>query len=92
LTKDPPPDLTWEIDITNRSHPETYQSLGVLELRQYKRGELQFLLLQNGRYIESETSLIFPLLESIPQYLTQCCTEVKNKGMRAFRNWIKEQA
>jgi len=94
LTVDPPPDLALEIDITNRSHPEIYRSLGVPELWQYKRGELKFLLLQNGQYIESETSLNFPnfaLLEVIPQHLIQCRTEGRNKGMRAFRSWVIKQ-
>ena len=94
LTIDPPPDLALEIDITNRSHPEIYQALGVRELWQYKRGELKFLLLQNGQYVESKTSANFPdfsLLEIIPQYLTQCRTEGRNKGIKAFRSWVKEQ-
>ena len=94
LTIDPPPDLALEVDITNRSHPEIYQSLGVPELWQYKRGELKFLLLVDGKYVESETSLNFPnfpLLEVIPQYLTQCRTEGRNKGIRAFRSWVQEQ-
>ena len=91
---DPPPDLAIEIDITNRSHPEIYQALGVRELWQYRQGELKFLLLQDGQYIESKTSTNFPnfpLLEVIPQYLTQCRTEGRNKGMKAFRDWVKEQ-
>lgn len=94
LTVDPPPDLALEVDITNRSHPEIYQSLGVSELWQYKRGELKFLLLVNNEYIESKTSANFPefrLLEVIPQYLTQCRTEGRNKGMKAFRKWVREQ-
>lgn len=94
LTIDPPPDLALEIDITNRSHPEIYQSLGVPELWQYKRGELKFLLLVDGKYVDSKTSanfLEFPLLEVIPQYLTQCRTEGRNKGMKAFRKWVREQ-
>ena len=94
LTVDPPPDLALEVDITNRSHPEIYQSLGVPELWQYKGGELKFLLLVDGKYTESKTSANFPnfsLLEVIPQYLTQCRTEGRNKGMKAFRNWVKEQ-
>lgn len=94
LTIDPPPDLALEVDITNRSHPEIYQSLGVGELWQYRRGKLKFLLLVNGQYIESESSSHFAnltLAEVIPQYLTQCRTEGRNKGMRAFRNWVKEQ-
>ena len=94
LTIDPPPDLALEIDITNRSHPEIYQSLGVPELWQYKRQELKFLLLVNDKYIESQISANFPefpLLEVIPQYLTQCRTEGRNKGMKAFRKWVREQ-
>ncbi|MEL6931258.1 MAG: Uma2 family endonuclease [Cyanobacteria bacterium J06600_6] len=94
LTVDPPPDLALEVDITNRSHPEIYQALGVGELWQYQRGELKFLLLQDGQYVESTTSANFPdfsLLEIIPQCLTQCRTEGRNKGMKAFRSWVREQ-
>lgn len=94
LSVDPPPDLALEVDITNRSHPEIYQSLGVRELWQYRRGKLQFLLLVDGQYVESESSshfANFALADVIPQYLTQCRTDGRNKGMRAFRNWVKEQ-
>ena len=94
LTVDPPPDLALEIDITNRSHPEIYQSLGVSELWRYEKGKLQILLLVDGKYMESKTSRNFsnfPLLEVIPQYLTQCRTEGRNKGVKAFRSWVQEQ-
>jgi Uma2 family endonuclease len=94
LTIDPPPDLALEIDITNRSHPEIYQSLGVPELWRYEKNKLQILLLIKGKYVESLTSHNFPnlpLTEVIPQYLTQCRSEGRNKGMRAFRSWVKEQ-
>ena len=94
LTVDPPPDLALEIDITNRSHPEIYQSLGVPELWRYQPHKLQILLLSEGKYVESSTSRNFPdlpLIEVIPQYLIQCRTEGRNKGVRAFRSWVKEQ-
>ena len=94
LTVDPPPDLALEIDITNRSHPEIYQSLGVPELWRYQPNKLQILLLSQGKYVESENSRNFPnfpLIEVIPQYLIQCRTEGRNKGMRAFRGWVKER-
>ena len=94
LTVDPPPDLALEIDITNRSHPEIYQSLGVPELWRYQPHKLQILLLSNGKYVESSTSRNFPdfpLIEVIPQYLIQCRTEGRNKGIKAFRSWVKEQ-
>lgn len=94
LTIDPPPDLALEIDITNRSHPEIYQSLGVPELWRYEKDKLQILLLVEGKYVESETSHNFPdfsLLEIIPQYLARCRSEGRNKGVKAFRSWVKEQ-
>jgi Uma2 family endonuclease len=93
LTVDPPPDLALEVDISNRSHPEIYQSLGVPELWRYRSGKLQILLLVDGKYIESPTSANFPnfpLIETIPQYLIQCRTEGRNKGMKAFRSWVNE--
>jgi Uma2 family endonuclease len=95
LTVDPPPDLAIEIDLTNRTHPEIYQSLGVPELWRYERDKLQILLLVDGSYIESNKSSIFAnfdLIQVIPQYLTQCRTEGRNKGMKAFRSWVREQA
>jgi Uma2 family endonuclease len=94
LTIDPPPDLALEIDITNRTHPEIYESLGVPELWRYERGKLQILLLVNGKYIESDKSANFPsfsLIELIPQYLNQCRTEGRNKGIKAFRGWVRQQ-
>jgi Uma2 family endonuclease len=94
LTVDPPPDLALEIDVTNRSHPEIYQSLGVPELWRYKPSKLQILLLIDSKYVESDRSANFPnfsLIETIPQYLTQCRTEGRNKGMKAFRNWVRKQ-
>jgi Uma2 family endonuclease len=94
LTVEPPPDLALEVDITNRTHPEIYQSLGVPELWRYQRGKLQILLLVDGKYVESESSSNFPnfsLLQAIPQYLNQCRTEGRNKGMKAFRSWVRKQ-
>ena len=94
LTIDPPPDLALEIDITNRSHPEIYQSLGVPELWRYQPNKLKILLLSNGQYVESKTSRNFPdfpLIEVIPKYLIQCRTEGRNKGIKAFRSWVKEK-
>jgi Uma2 family endonuclease len=94
LTVDPPPDLAIEIDLTNRTHPEIYQALGVSELWRYERDKLQILLLVDGSYIESDRSHIFAnfdLIQVIPQYLTQCRKEGRNRGIKAFRSWVREQ-
>ncbi len=72
LTIDPPPDLTLEIDITSRTYPNIYQTLGVRELWRFTRGSLEINLLQDGEYIKSESSLIFPnfpLQQVLPEYL-----------------------
>ncbi|MEM9509425.1 MAG: Uma2 family endonuclease [Cyanobacteria bacterium P01_E01_bin.35] len=94
LTIDPPPDLALEVDITNRSHPNIYESLGVAELWRYQKNQLEILLLVDGKYVESPTSNNFPnfpLIEIVPQYLAKCRTEGRNKGIKAFRSWVKEQ-
>jgi Uma2 family endonuclease len=94
LNVDPPPDLALEIDVTSRTHPNIYQALGVPELWLFESGELQINILQNGQYIQSEFSpnfSQFSIKEVIPQYLNKCKTEGRNKTMKAFRAWVKEQ-
>ena len=94
LSIDPPPDLALEIDITSRSHPSIYEALGVPELWRFEKGKLQINILRDRKYTESAFSLIFPnlpLIEVIPQYLSQVKTAGRNKTMRAFRTWVQEQ-
>ncbi|WP_082172564.1 Uma2 family endonuclease [Limnoraphis robusta] len=94
LTIDPPPDLALEIDVTSRTHPNIYAALGVGELWRFEKGKLQINLLQSGQYVESEFSPHFPnfpLKEIIPEYLKRAKTEGRNKTMKAFRTWVKEQ-
>lgn len=92
LTVDPPPDLALEIDVTSRTHPNIYQALGVPELWQFNRGELQINLLQDGSYVEVETSslLPLPLKEVIPRYLEQSKTAGRNAVIKAFRQWVRD--
>ncbi len=92
LTIDPPPDLALEIDVTSRTHPSIYESLGVSELWRFEQNSLQINVLQNGKYIESKFSPNFPnlpLREMIPQFLNQCHIEGRNKTMKAFRAWVR---
>jgi Uma2 family endonuclease len=94
LTVDPPPDLALEIDVTSRTHPSIYEALGVPELWRFENGKLQINVLQAGKYIKCEYSPNFPnlpLIEVIPQYVNQCRTVGRNKTMRAFRAWVREQ-
>ena len=94
LTVDPPPDLALEIDVTSRTHPSIYEALGVPELWRFENGKLQINVLREGKYIKCESSPTFQnllLIEVIPQYLRQCRTIGRNKTMRAFRAWVREQ-
>ncbi|MGK7905354.1 MAG: Uma2 family endonuclease [Hormoscilla sp.] len=94
LTKDPPPDFALEIDVTSRTHPSIYEKLGVSELWRFEKGKLKINVLQNGRYVESDTSLHFqnlPVKEAIPQYLDRCKIQGRNQTMKAFRAWVRSQ-
>ena len=94
LTVEPPPDLALEIDVTSRTHPNIYESLGVPELWRFENGKLQINVLQAGKYVQCESSPTFPnlpLIEMIPHYLNQCRTLGRNKTMKAFRAWVREQ-
>jgi Uma2 family endonuclease len=94
LTQDPPPDLALEIDITSRTNPNIYQALKVPELWRFEKGKLQINILQNGFYMESEQSAIFPnfsLAEIIPQYLEQSISAGRNTTIKAFRRLVREQ-
>ncbi|MBD1808743.1 Uma2 family endonuclease [Microcoleus sp. FACHB-SPT15] len=94
LTVDPPPDLALEIDVTSRTHPSIYEALQVPELWRFENEKLQINVLQNRKYIKCEYSLNFPnlpLIEIIPQYLNQSVALGRNKTMKAFRAWVREQ-
>jgi Uma2 family endonuclease len=94
LTIDPPPDLAIEIDITSGTLFDNYQLLGVPELWRYNGKRLQINVLQEGKYVDSEVSLVFPnfaLCEKVPQFLEQSkqigCAHI----LRVFRNWVREE-
>ena len=92
LTIDPPPDLALEIDITSRTHPETYAALGVPELWRRVNQTIRIYQLQAGQYVEVSESPTFPgwsLQAEIPGYIEQSKVNGRNKTMRAFRTWVR---
>lgn len=94
LTIDPPPDLAIEIDITSRTHPSIYAALRVPELWRFDRGTLQINVLQETAYqevMESPTFRGLPLREVLPQYLAESKTVGRNRVIKAFRQWVREQ-
>ncbi|QIR39821.1 Uma2 family endonuclease [Tolypothrix sp. PCC 7910] len=93
LTVDPPLDLALEVDITSRTHPHIYQTLKVPELWRFEKGILTINILEDGNYIESQSSLNFPhlpLIAVITQYLENSKTAGRNATLKAFRSWVKQ--
>ena len=94
LSIDPPPDLALEVDVTSRTHRSIYAALKVSELWRFENGNLQINILRQDRYEESPESAIFPnlpLSEAIPRYLRESKIVGRNKALKAFRQWVKEQ-
>jgi Uma2 family endonuclease len=95
LSVDPPPDLAIEIDVTSRTHPSIYEALGVPELWRFDQGKLQINVLQGGgSYIlvaESSKFPGLPLCEVLPQYLAESKIIGRNKVLKTFRRWAREQ-
>lgn len=92
LNIDPPPDLAIEIDITSRTRFENYEILGVPELWRHTQQGLEIYLLEQRKYIKSESSLNFPnipIVELVNEYVQQCLTIGRSQAMRNFRDWVK---
>ncbi|WP_071191784.1 Uma2 family endonuclease [Trichormus sp. NMC-1] len=93
LNIDPPPDLAIEIDITCRTELDNYKILGVPELWRYKHQGLEIFLLQEGKYVKSQSSPNFPnipIVELVNEYVQQCLTIGRSQAMRNFRSWVKD--
>ena len=75
LENDPPPDLAIEIDITRSSVNKfnIYGALGITELWRYDGQNLKFYQLIDGKYIECEFSIAFPIVSvsEISRFLKQ---------------------
>jgi Uma2 family endonuclease len=94
LDVDPPPDLALEIDVASKTQLSAYEALRVPEIWRYEQGKLQINVLQNGQYIESATSLIFPnfpVIEGMSQFLEMSRTVGTRPALKAFRPWVKDQ-
>ncbi|OUC14333.1 MAG: hypothetical protein B0A82_12655 [Alkalinema sp. CACIAM 70d] len=95
LTLDPPPDLAIEVDVTSKTSLSTYQALGVPELWRLEQGQLRIYQLQDGEYQAVQTSLHFPnfpIAAVLPQFLDRCAQEGRRQALKAFRQWVQQQA
>ncbi len=95
FTRDPPPDLAIEVDITSSSldRQALYAGIGVPELwRLDDDGRVCFLHLQpDGTYKQSEQSRAFPFLTQtiVSQFLGQALSAGDETAvLKSFRNWL----
>jgi Uma2 family endonuclease len=93
MTKDPPPDLAVEIDITSRSiaRQPIYAALGVPELWRFDGKKLTVLsLARSGEYKPQKSSSLFPFLpmDEFNRYLKRFEKESHNAVVRAFQKWV----
>ncbi|XZO03824.1 MAG: Uma2 family endonuclease [Microcoleus sp.] len=94
LTIDPPPDLAIEVDLTSKTQLDAYEALGVPEIWRYENNQLEINVLEDGKYVVSEISLIFPnlpIVEAISQYCEQSQAAGTSQTLRLFRKWVREQ-
>ncbi|MEP0801235.1 Uma2 family endonuclease [Funiculus sociatus] len=95
LETDPPPDLAIEIDITSSSVNkfDIYSALGVTELWRYDGRGLKFYQLTQGKYIECEFSIAFPLVSvtEISRFIEESKTMGEIALLKSFRVWVREK-
>jgi len=94
LDIDPPPDLALETDVTSKTEVDAYEALAVPELWVYSKGELKINLLQEGKYIESQDSLIFPnlkLKDIIPRFMQRSLVVGVSQTLEEFEAFVREK-
>lgn len=97
LTKDPPPDLAIEVEVSTSALDRMgiYASLGVREIWRFTRdGQLVCHIRANdGRYVEAPKSGRFPFLapsELVP-FVTDASGTDETTWIRGFRKWVRAE-
>jgi len=89
----PPPDLVIESDVTSKTFLSAYETIVVPELWIYSNDRLSIFLLRDGKYVESDDSLLFPNLEIrklIPQLVKQGISIGASTMLREFRKSLTD--
>lgn len=92
LAVDPPPDLAIEVDLTSKTQIDLYEALGVPELWRYDSGKLRIDILQDGKYVQVQSSPTFPgwPIASLAERFIKRSQEVgRGQAMREFRQWVR---
>ena len=95
LTKDPPPDLVIEIEITSHSvnKMSIYAQMGVPELWRYDGKTLRIDVLEKAAYVSSDSSLAFPILTGkvVTDFLELSQTSTRLSLLRSLRDWVRQR-
>ncbi len=95
LSKNPPPDLVIEIDMSCPSPNKIviYASLGVSEVWLYKGEKVEFFKLTGEKYQKVKNSISLPILssEKATAFLQIGVKESFNKWVKDVRNWANKQ-
>ncbi len=88
----PPPDLAIESDVTSKTALNAYESLLIPEVWIYSNQKLAMHILQGDRYVQTNTSLVFPNLaiaEIVPSLVQQAIKQGTSKMLRQLRSYLK---
>ena len=92
LAIDPPPDLAIEMDLTSKTDVSLYEALNVPELWRYDSGKLRIDVLQNGKYVQVQSSPTFPgwpIAKLAERFIDRSRAVGRGKAMREFRQWVR---
>ena len=93
LTRDPPPDLIVEIDITHTDIDKLslYASMGVPEFWRYNGETLRIYRLKNRQYLEVEKSPTFPAVEKEKLYEFLAQSKIDEvEAEKSFRAYVRD--
>lgn len=95
LSRNPPPDLAIEVDVTSPSLDKfpIYAGLGIAEIWLYKGEKVEFFKLVGEKYQKVDYSVALPILssEKATEFLQKGFDEIYNKWIKEIRNWANEQ-
>ncbi|MBA3414961.1 MAG: Uma2 family endonuclease [Chloroflexia bacterium] len=95
-TKDPPPDLVIETDVSRSTLDKlvVYAGFGVPEVWRSHAGRVSILLLEAETYREMPRSRVLPLLtsEDLARFLAESRVQRRPEWLRSVRAWARERA
>ncbi len=93
--KDPPPDLTIEVNRTSSSVPRMpiFAAFGVKEVWRFDGKTIKFYALEDGVYLETATSVALPILtsEKADEFLRDSHKLKSTAWAKQIRDWVNEQ-